>query len=201
LPDKTSRDDARRVRDKGVAAVVGHVQPLVSVGRPGVHLLHALHEMRIARARGDPHAERSVDVRPCAILPGDRDQRFEVIEAACVHITCLQYEYDRGGFAVESAQGRLECGRLERISIVLLKHLQTGVTKAEQPHSTVDDADASPEQAVWKSRKITAFNLRKRSAFSGFAEREITNAISEMPLLRQFAGASHRLDERIGLIA
>ena len=55
---------------EGVAAVVGHVEPLVAVGRPRVGHLDAVGEVAGRRARRRPQPERAVDVHPGAVVVG-----------------------------------------------------------------------------------------------------------------------------------
>src|SRR6478672_791241 len=47
-------------------AIVGNVQPFVSVGGPGVGELSAGGEMLEAVAHGSPESERAIHVEPCA---------------------------------------------------------------------------------------------------------------------------------------
>ena len=71
------------------AAVVGHVQPLVRVGRPGVRSLGSVDEVAELVARARPESERAVEVQPRPPrLAGVRD-RVEVLERAGVHLAGL----------------------------------------------------------------------------------------------------------------
>ena len=70
-------------------AVVGHVQPLVRVDRPGVGALGPARQVAKPRARSRPQPERAVDVQPRAVLVRGVGDVGEWIERAGVHLTRL----------------------------------------------------------------------------------------------------------------
>ena len=77
LDQVRGRDRHRRAVRLGVLAeddprVVGHVQPLVRVGRPRVGALEARDEVAQPRRDGGPDPERAVDVEPGARRPRRR---------------------------------------------------------------------------------------------------------------------------------
>ncbi len=75
--------------DERVAAVVGDVEPLMSVGGPGVGGFDAAGEAGVAGTGGSPESERAVNVDPRTVAARDGNESAEVIEAAGIHIACL----------------------------------------------------------------------------------------------------------------
>src|SRR6185369_17951408 len=73
-------------------AIVGHVQPLVPVGRPRVSALDAGNEMRALRRDTRPDAKRAVDVHPRWMLRGANaiDDVIERVERTGVDVARLQ---------------------------------------------------------------------------------------------------------------
>ena len=82
-------------RDDGQPAVVGHVEPLVRVGRPGVGVLDAGDEVGATGRRGCPEPERAVDVHPRTGLLGQRDRPGEEVAGAGVHVARLEADDGR----------------------------------------------------------------------------------------------------------
>ncbi len=89
------RSQGARVRDDGDAAVVGHVQGLVRVGRPRVGVREARHEVREGRRGGRPQAERAVHVHPGPTPMSEVDGLGEGVKGARVEISRLQADDDR----------------------------------------------------------------------------------------------------------
>ncbi len=94
------------VADRDDAAVVGHVEPLVAVGRPRVGVAGARHEVRERRARRRPQAERAVDVHPRAVLARGGGDLGERVERARVDVARLR-AHDRGRRRRASARERV----------------------------------------------------------------------------------------------
>ena len=81
-----------RVAHERIAAIVGNVEPLVSIGGPGVSGFYALSQvMKVGRGCG-PSAEGSIYMDPGIALFGDRNQRGEVVVGPGVHISGLQQD-------------------------------------------------------------------------------------------------------------
>ena len=78
-----------RVGHEGERGVVGDVQPLVGVDRPGVGGGRAVGEVRAARGSRRPQTERAVDVAPGAVRAAGRDDLGERVERARVHVAGL----------------------------------------------------------------------------------------------------------------
>ena len=93
----------RRVAHDRERAVVGHVEPLVGVERPGVGQLDAGGQVRAAGRGGGPEPERAVDVEPGAVLAADGGDLRERVEGARVHVAGLGAD-DRGPVAERVAQ-------------------------------------------------------------------------------------------------
>ena len=71
-------------------AIVGHVEPLVGVGGPGVGELDAGDRCTQLGLGGSPEAERAVDVEPAAVLADARSAiAAQRIEGAGVHVAGL----------------------------------------------------------------------------------------------------------------
>ena len=79
-----------RVGDKRVAAIERNVEPLVSVGGPGIGSFDSGDEMFVARACGGPETEGSVDVNPGVIFFRERNESFEIVHRADVYVAGLQ---------------------------------------------------------------------------------------------------------------
>ena len=95
-----------RVAQEGEPAVVGHVEPLVSVRDDRIGALDAGREL--GRARGQPgeEAEGAVDVEPGAVALGEVGHPLDRVEVAGVHLACVP-DQDRGS-AVERRQLALQ---------------------------------------------------------------------------------------------
>jgi len=78
------------VGDDRDPAVVGHVEPLVAVGRPRVGLAKAVDQVAARAADRRPQAERAVDVAPGAVRATGGDDRSERIARAAVDVTGLR---------------------------------------------------------------------------------------------------------------
>ncbi len=87
-----------RVTNERVAGIEGHVEPLVTVGRPRIGVVDARDEMRETWARGCPQAEGAVDMRPCAETPRNCGTSTDVVERTRVDVARLQ-QHDRGRVA------------------------------------------------------------------------------------------------------
>jgi hypothetical protein len=83
------------IGDEGITTVIGDVQPLMSVRRPGVCLPRSCEEMSVASTRRRPESERSVDVNPRAVLFGNWDQRLKIIECTDAEVACLEHDNSR----------------------------------------------------------------------------------------------------------
>ena len=93
------------IRAEGNAGVVGHVQPLVRVRRPGVGTLGTGGKVAKARRCGGPEAERPVHVEPRAgALDGVRD-RGDVVARAGVDVAELRTD-DRRPIARRERRGQ-----------------------------------------------------------------------------------------------
>src|SRR5437867_12099093 len=90
-----------------VAAVVRHVQPLVTVGNPGISALHAVDQMAVPGAGGGPQPERSVNMYPGSVVMRQRNQLSERVEGADVEVASLQQDDGRStrGFGEGLLQG------------------------------------------------------------------------------------------------
>ena len=80
----------RGVADQGDTAVVGRVQPLVGVGRPGVRRGHARHLGGGSGRRRRPEPEGAVHVNPGVPVAGRFDERAERIAGPAVDVARLQ---------------------------------------------------------------------------------------------------------------
>ena len=89
----------------GEPAVVGHVERLVGVGRPGVGCLVARREVPARRRGRGEEPERAVDVHPRAVLVGHLDRLGERVEGAGVHVAGLE-QHDRRTVRSGSERGR-----------------------------------------------------------------------------------------------
>ncbi len=95
----------RRGRPKGVAGVVGDVEPLVAIGTPGVGLVAAAHEVMVSGAGGGPEAECALDVTQGVVTMGERNEGGEVVEGSEVEVARLK---DDDGGGVRCGEGLLQ---------------------------------------------------------------------------------------------
>src|SRR5215208_3283385 len=82
-----------RVSAEDETTVVRDVQPLVSVGGPGVGVLYTFREMPQGWARGRPESERPVYMDPSASLLGSGADSSEGVDSAGVHVARLGTHY------------------------------------------------------------------------------------------------------------
>ena len=119
-----------------IAAVVGNIEPLVTVGRPRVGQFHSAHEVAGRRACGRPQPERAVDVHPRAMVAGDGNRRREVVEGAAVHVARLQAHDGRA-----CRLGRQYPGQFvpDDRSVDIGRHwLEHAGAQTEQPQRAID---------------------------------------------------------------
>ena len=86
-----------RIADEREPAVVGHVEPLVRVGRPRVGVGDTGAELRARGSRRGPEAERAVNVHPCARGVRLRANLRNGVERARVHVARLHAHDGRTG--------------------------------------------------------------------------------------------------------
>ena len=112
------------VADEGDAAVVRDVEPLVSVGRPGVGAVEPAHEPRAARVGTGPETERTVDVQPPGAGGQPVGNRVEGVEGAGVHLARLGAHEHRTVEVREQlgAQTALVVGRHDRDALAAEAH-------------------------------------------------------------------------------
>jgi hypothetical protein len=93
------------IRNEGIPAVEGRIEPFVAVRRPGIGKLGAAQVMPMLRARGYPQAESAIDMHPGSVPMSEWDELAEEIEGADVKIAGLQ-QHDGGASAIgfESAR-------------------------------------------------------------------------------------------------
>jgi len=84
-----------RVRNKSVATVIGNVEPLMSIGRPGVCCAGTGQQVPVRRAGRNPQAECSIDMNPCLVAFRDRYENLKPVECSNIQIAGLQH-HDRG---------------------------------------------------------------------------------------------------------
>ena len=72
------------------AAIVGHVQPLVTIGRPAIGPFHPGDQRGEALAGIGPQSEGAIDVDPCARRLRHRTQRREIIAGTDVEVTRIE---------------------------------------------------------------------------------------------------------------
>ena len=118
-------------------AVVGHIEPFVRVGGPGVRRGDTVEQVAEARARPGPEAERPVDVHPgVSVRARQTGDLAERIERAGVHVAGLRAD-DRG-----RARGVPECvaqGVGKHATLAVGLHFDhAGIAQAEQPERAVD---------------------------------------------------------------
>jgi hypothetical protein len=94
------------VADERETAVVGHVQPLVAVGDHRIRPLHALGPRCGLRCHARKEPERTVDMKPGAVLRGEIGHPRDWIEVAGVHVAGVAD--DDGGSAAERRQPALQ---------------------------------------------------------------------------------------------
>ena len=70
-PERHRRVVRRGVTHEGEPRVVGHVEPLVGVGRPRIRLAVPAHVRPERGHAGRPDAEGAIDMDPCLALVGD----------------------------------------------------------------------------------------------------------------------------------
>ncbi len=93
------------MRAEGESRVVGHVQELVRVRRPGVGPLDSGNEVPQPRAHARPHPECAVDVEPGVRLVGDVGELLEGVEGTRVDVARLHADDRRRVATEERAQG------------------------------------------------------------------------------------------------
>jgi hypothetical protein len=122
------------VPDEDDPAVERDVQPLVRVGRPGVGLLRAAHQVRAGGAGGGPQPERAVDVHPGAGVASGGADVHERIDGPAVHVAGLR-DHDRLAAAGQRRGERLGPHRPLRVDS---NRLDRRGPEAEQPQRAVD---------------------------------------------------------------
>ena len=81
-----------RMGHEGEPGVIRNVEPLVSIGRPGVGQFHPFQEVPVARTGGGPESKCAVHVHPGSLLLGHWNYRAVVVVASQVHIARLQQD-------------------------------------------------------------------------------------------------------------
>ncbi len=128
------RPEHRRVAYEGEPAVVGDVQGLVGVRRPGVGVGAARREVRVLRGGGRPQPEGPVDMHPGTGVTGGPDRLTEGVEGAGMDVTGLE-DHDRGT-GTAGRQGAAQ-GRGLDASLVVRGH-QVGCAEPEVAQREVD---------------------------------------------------------------
>ena len=108
------------------------------VGSPRVGTLDAFDQMAIARARRRPQAECAVDVNPSAVSLSNRNQGFEGIVSAGIHVASLE-EHERGSRAV-SFERTLQILEGERSTSIRRNQRDLRETQTEQAHCAFKSA-------------------------------------------------------------
>lgn len=140
--DEVARSRGHRVAvcsgvpDEGEAGVVGHIEPLVSIGYPGVSLLDPSEQGPIAAADRCPQAKRTVDMHPSAPTVGKLAGDVKRIECPGVDISGLQAE-DRWSIA---GLGELPLKRSEiEASVPVGANRANSIgAESQDAHGTVD---------------------------------------------------------------
>ena len=152
--DRRKRSPKRpRTSDDRDAAVVGDVEPLVTVGGPRVRSVQALDEIGAARIGERPQTERTIDVEPTVARRHPVGDLVERVEGAGVHLTGLSADqhgntvgnvereiagahpalvvgrHDRHPFTPESDQAE----RLAQGAVGLLADHDVDLRRTEQP--------------------------------------------------------------------
>ena len=87
--DGERRAQRIRVARQHQAAVIGNVQPLVGIGRPGVGVFDAPGEVRARRSSGGPESEGTIDVYPRPAAADVLANLGDGIEGTGIHIAGL----------------------------------------------------------------------------------------------------------------
>ena len=121
--------------DEREPAVVGDVEPLVRVRRPGVRLLRARREVSELRGGAGPEPERAVDVQPGPCVRTERGDLLERVEGTGVHLACLGTD---DGRTARAAKCLVQRGNLHAALPVDLEADRASVPEPEQPERPVD---------------------------------------------------------------
>ena len=138
------------VGHKRVAAVIGHVEPLVTIGRPRISERDPLEQVAVHGARGHPQAERAIHVHPCPLRTGQRDQLCEPVVGADVQIASLHHD---NGRHVSVPLQRLAKGMGGQSAVIVGGHVDDGVSpEPEKPYRALDGAMtlAASQDADWR---------------------------------------------------
>ncbi len=128
--DAHRRAMRRRMRGEHQPGVVGHVQPLVRVGRAGVGALDAADVVAQRIACRRPQAERAIDVQPRAVRRGEIGDGVDRIERARVHVAGLRADNRRAALRLQRRGQRI---RLHPALIVGCDAHQLARAESDQP--------------------------------------------------------------------
>lgn len=134
---------------EGVAAVVGNVEPLVAVGRPGVGRRDPGDEVAGPRVGGRPQTEDPVHVHPGAGIVGGGGGRRQVVEGAGVHVA--RQEADDGRPSAPLAEHPPQIGHVDG-SLTVGGHRLQGAGAQAQLKAIRSQPVVSTSAAVAASR-------------------------------------------------
>ena len=83
-------EESFRMADEREAAIVGDVQPLVSIGAPGVATGEAVHQVSRFRRGGGPESEGAVDMEPELSAQRMFGEGARGVEGSCVDVAGLE---------------------------------------------------------------------------------------------------------------
>ncbi len=116
-------------------AVVGDVQPLVGVGRPGIGTVMTGDEVGAAGAGGGPETEGAVDVDPGTGIVGFGTELLSGVESAGVHVAGLQAE--------NGSVGEFRQLRGHHAALVVDRHPEHPLPAQAQQAQSVEEADVN----------------------------------------------------------
>lgn len=123
------------VADDGEAAVVGDVEPLVTVGGPTVGELDAGHERALGATGAGHEAEGAVDVDPYAGGVGDGDEFVEGVEGGDVQVGGVE---DDDGGACFGAEGLFELCDVHAAEVVGGESDEIAIAETQDADGAVD---------------------------------------------------------------
>jgi hypothetical protein len=125
-----------RPRTKGVARVVGNIEPLVTIASPRICKLNTIYVVPEAGTGTCPQTERSIDMHPSPVLLSDTAYSPQVIELPGVHVAGLSTDNRR--LRGTASEHTIESFGIHCAIRIRWYQLQCVLSKTQQPQRPID---------------------------------------------------------------
>ena len=179
------------------SAVLRDVEPLVTVRRPAVRQLQAVHQCGIACTGAREQAERAIDMHPRVVRVRERHQRAKVVEGGRVEVRRIQ-PYNRRTTARN--ERRFEhCWRHGTEGIRRQRHqllranasIAQGAVERDVPHGTDQHTNG------WRTGEPLCANIPSGSAQHVIARRQHTDKVRHLASRRKRERCTGRQTEHV----